>query len=714
MIMVVLFVSVSIFIDYYKKHQELSQEKTLVSKKVRHVFESEKARLVSFFSTRVKCHLASPLAIQAMEQQDRELMYQVAKGKLDILNSTNPYVTHMHFYAPDGTSLLRVHNKEAYGDKISDKRPMVAYAVNNQASVFGFEEGYFGLIFRIIEPAYNASGEYIGSLEFGLQPQYFETVIKGLFPDVKVGLAIPKSGLTLYQDDGQFTSHQHYFLAGKDIELMKPFIGRTNLETDKVIEVEGRNHILIDNIVLNDFVGNPFIKMYLLKDVQVLEDELTQSLYFRLIVGLFSMLFLFFAARFVLHYLTKNVVQLSHQLLESHAKMESVFKTSKEGLAIVDSSGKLIEVNPVFSEITERSSNRLMVTNWSDLFADQGVKIEPLNQKVIHYVTQSGNHKTLEMTLVELTHQALFLVHCRDITLFRKQQKEIENFIKVVDENVITSKTDLYGSITYASKAFCEVSGYHNEELMGQKHSIVRHPDMPADVYKDMWQTISAGKSWQGDIKNLKKDGGYYWVSATVSPDFDDNHNIVGYTAIRQDISDRKKVEKLSITDELTGLYNRRHYNDVFEQTFAKRKEEGLPFLYILMDLDHFKRYNDTYGHQKGDQVLVDFAACIRNCFHDDEDLLFRMGGEEFSAILKVENEVSAIEYINRINLELEKLAIEHKGNSVSHHVTASIGACLIIDYQQNFREQQIYKTADEALYQAKENGRNRAILYRI
>lgn len=271
--MIVVFISASILIDYYKTRQELDQQKQTVSKKVHHLFETEKNRLVSFFSTRVKCHLASPYAIQALEAKDRELTYKIAKSKLDILKSTNRYVTNMHFYAPDGTSLVRIHNKEAYGDRIADKRPMVAYAVNKQASVSGFEEGYFGLIFRIVEPAYNPEGEYIGSLEFGLQPQYFETVIKSLFPDMKVALAIPKDNLNLFQDDGRFVSHNNHYLTGEDIELLKPFIGKTLTEQERTVDINGNSHILIDDIVLNDFTGDPFIRMYLLKDVQELEDQ---------------------------------------------------------------------------------------------------------------------------------------------------------------------------------------------------------------------------------------------------------------------------------------------------------------------------------------------------------------------------------------------------------------------------------------------------------
>lgn len=711
MVLVVVFIVASILIDFFKTREELTQEKLQVTKEVKQLFESETARLVSFLQTRVKCHLASPLAIQALESKDRELTYKVAKSKLEILQKNNPFITHMHFYLPDGTSLLRVHNKDVYGDKISDKRPMVAHAVQTQASVSGFEEGYFGLIFRIIEPAYNENGDYVGSLEFGLQPEYFESILKELFPGMKVTMAISKDNLRLYQNNGHFQSYNNHYLIGEDAELLKTFIGKKLTKSERTVKVNHSNHVLISDIALNDFAGNQFIQLYLLRDVQYLEDKFIQALSFSIFLGISSLLLLFLSARFVLNYLTDQAIQLSHKLTESHSKMQSVFNTSKEGLAIVTPQGHLIETNQAFSDITERSREQLTSTNWHELFNANQIKIQRQKLDVIDFTTPKNNHKTLEIIIEKLPNQELFLVDCRDITLLRKQQIDIENYIKVVDDNVIISKTDLNGIITYASTAFCRVSGHSLEELIGKNHSIVRHPDMSPETYKNLWNTISTGNVWQGEILNRKKNSDDYWVSATIAPDYDQNNQLVGYTAIRQDITDRKKVEELSVTDELTLLYNRRHYNAAFAAEFARRKREDFPFLYILMDLDNFKLYNDNYGHQKGDEVLIAFAQCLRDCFKRAGDQLFRMGGEEFAAILQIKEESEANHLVNKVNARLKELNIEHIHNKPSKIITASIGACLIVDYSLNLSEQKIYRIADKCLYQAKEEGRNSAIL---
>ncbi|NWF66586.1 MAG: response regulator [Campylobacterales bacterium] len=124
--------------------------------------------------------------------------------------------------------------------------------------------------------------------------------------------------------------------------------------------------------------------------------------------------------------------------------------------------------------------------------------------------------------------------------------KEVKQYVKIVNEHIIVSKTDTRGMITYASRAFCAISGYDIDELIGKPHNIVRHPDMPKETFKDMWETIKSEKMWVGEVKNLRKDGTSYWVVATVFPDYDINNNLIGYVSIRQDINDKKHIEYLN------------------------------------------------------------------------------------------------------------------------------------------------------------------------
>lgn len=108
-----------------------------------------------------------------------------------------------------------------------------------------------------------------------------------------------------------------------------------------------------------------------------------------------------------------------------------------------------------------------------------------------------------------------------------------DNEFLVPEGMVIMSETDLHGTITKVNDAFVHCSGYSAEELIGQPHSILRHPDVPAGVFADMWETIQNGNAWSQIVKNRRKNGDYYWLRANVGPIFDDNENIIGYISHR-------------------------------------------------------------------------------------------------------------------------------------------------------------------------------------
>lgn len=102
------------------------------------------------------------------------------------------------------------------------------------------------------------------------------------------------------------------------------------------------------------------------------------------------------------------------------------------------------------------------------------------------------------------------------------------------DEDFIVSKTDAKGIIVYANRIFIGISGYSEADLIGSQHNIIRHPDMPRSIFKLLWETIAAGQEFMGYVKNMARDGSFYWVLATVTPDRDAAHNIVGYTSVRR------------------------------------------------------------------------------------------------------------------------------------------------------------------------------------
>ena len=115
----------------------------------------------------------------------------------------------------------------------------------------------------------------------------------------------------------------------------------------------------------------------------------------------------------------------------------------------------------------------------------------------------------------------------------------------------LISKTDLKGIITYVNTPLCKLSGYSKEELIGKPHNIIRHPDMPKQVFKTLWNTIEKGERFRGFIKNLRKDGTYYWVEAFIQPIYDENGAKIGYISSRKPISEFDKIKYEKIYKEM-------------------------------------------------------------------------------------------------------------------------------------------------------------------
>ena len=297
----------------------------------------------------------------------------------------------------------------------------------------------------------------------------------------------------------------------------------------------------------------------------------------------------------------------------------------------------------------------------------------------------------------------------KEIAKRKKIEKRLESFNTLIDETIISSSTDLEGIITEVSNAFCKISKHSQDELIGQNQNIVRHPDMSAKVFEKLWETIKADNVWEGEIKNIAKDGSTYWVYTTISPKFDEHNNKIGYVSIRQDITDKKKIEEISITDGLTNIYNRRHFNEFFPKFLNSSKRENQFISFIILDIDFFKQYNDTYGHQKGDDVLIMVSDCLKKSAHRSDDYCFRLGGEEFGLLFKSKDKKKALEFANKILKNIEELKIEHKNSKVSVYVTASMG--LYSNYANDVVSiDDVYKKADKLLYSAKESGRNKIV----
>ncbi|WP_415251163.1 diguanylate cyclase [Sulfurimonas sp.] len=185
------------------------------------------------------------------------------------------------------------------------------------------------------------------------------------------------------------------------------------------------------------------------------------------------------------------------------------------------------------------------------------------------------------------------------------------------------------------------------------------------------------------------------------------------YTKILEE--KERQLRTLSITDSLSGLYNRRHFDDIFFQEFNRAKRTELPFIYAMLDIDNFKKYNDIYGHQLGDIAISLVSDVLQHHTRRAGDYAFRIGGEEFALIFQSTQEQEDINQKKFENIlqDIKNLRISHKVNHPSLLLTISCGATKILSYH-NIDTLELYRFTDANLYEAKEKGRDRVVYKEI
>jgi two-component system chemotaxis family response regulator WspR len=181
------------------------------------------------------------------------------------------------------------------------------------------------------------------------------------------------------------------------------------------------------------------------------------------------------------------------------------------------------------------------------------------------------------------------------------------------------------------------------------------------------------------------------------------------YAALMERNAALEELKRISSTDGLTGLYNRRHFDKTLENEWKRAHRDQQPLSLVMLDVDHFKQFNDNYGHQAGDDCLVQVAAALQTSLLRPADTAARYGGEEFIAILPNTPGEGAFVLAEKMRQAIIALNIPHARSSVANHVTVSLGAATTIPTDGAGMEALI-KAADTGLYEAKETGRNRSI----
>ena len=284
----------------------------------------------------------------------------------------------------------------------------------------------------------------------------------------------------------------------------------------------------------------------------------------------------------------------------------------------------------------------------------------------------------------------------------------------------VIALVNLKGVRTYASPAVREVLGWDPEEIVGKPSLQLVHPDDTPQFQDTLRQFSEGADSRFNIVRMLRKDGSYLWIETNTRAVRDSaTGELVEMLASMRDVSTRveremkleearSRAEDMAAKDPLTGLANRRSFDSVLTREWLATRESGAPISLLMIDVDYFKLYNDTYGHQAGDHCLRRVADAISQSVRQPYDLPARYGGEEFGVILPRADEALALSVAHRILGNLAQLRIPHSGSSWGK-VTVSVGVASIARVGLDGPEP-LVEAADRALYAAKHAGRNRAV----
>jgi diguanylate cyclase (GGDEF)-like protein/PAS domain S-box-containing protein len=267
--------------------------------------------------------------------------------------------------------------------------------------------------------------------------------------------------------------------------------------------------------------------------------------------------------------------------------------------------------------------------------------------------------------------------------------------------------TDLQARIEYVNPAFTQTTGYSFEEVRGQNPRLLKSGETAPELYINLWDTLTSGQTWRGELRNRRKNGELYWEYNVITPIRDESGQISHYVSAKEDITHRKlaeqELEHLVITDPLTSLFNRRYFFTNAEKIFTRSKFASHELIAMMLDIDRFKKVNDTYGHQAGDAILREAARRLQDSIRPG-DLLARYGGEEFVLLLSGATAAHTQVIADRLIRCMREKPFQYNGTNI--FVTISLGVACLTDQVTSLDE--LLSQADRALYLAKQQGRNR------
>lgn len=333
---------------------------------------------------------------------------------------------------------------------------------------------------------------------------------------------------------------------------------------------------------------------------------------------------------------------------------------------------------------------------------------QPATAEHVHF-DQAGGARTCEVHSYPIIGSKGTVTHVieynLDITDHRNSQEQLRLLGTAIESaaNAIFV-TDQNGRITWLNDAFCRVSGYARDEILGRRPDLWKSGLQNEDFYREMWTTILAGGIWRGRVVNRHKSGRLFIVEQTITPLADRQGEISNFVVVHEDMTAREEAEqearRAARRDSLTGLANHQEFKEQIDREIRLVSVTGGEVAILLFDLDHFREINETFGRAEGDALLVAVSGRLRKNLRQT-DVLARTGGDEFAVLEVVGREGEDLQQMAHRLLSVLSAPFEVAGREL--RLSASIG----ISSGAACGADRLLEQAEIALYRAKVEGRS-------
>ncbi|MEZ5600203.1 MAG: diguanylate cyclase [Candidatus Competibacteraceae bacterium] len=433
----------------------------------------------------------------------------------------------------------------------------------------------------------------------------------------------------------------------------------------------------------------------------------------------------------ILHQRVRYILRASwtlRDLQNSEERFRTLVNAAGSVIMVLDRKARVVEFNPVAERFFSLRRGEPVAADFASALpvtSDWGALLGNPQSFESTIQALNGDERILLWNLSGFADAegvvAGLVIVGQDVTARRRAEASMRKLSYAIEQNPISVLiTDINGVIEYANPKFSEVSGYLLEEIRGKNPYFLQTNTLSAEEYQRMSQLVINGGVWQGELCSRRKNGDFFWESTHISAIRNPYGAISHFVWLREDISDRKRAEErirfLAYYDNLTHLPNRLMLQERLREAIEISRMHSCLLAVMFLDLDQFKRINDSLGHRAGDLLLQQVANRLQEClrFSDQvyiarpdtplpQDLLARLGGDEFVIVLTEFNHADAVIRVARRVLDV--MAMPFVVDNKEVFTSCSIGIAL---YPYDGDDMEVLlKHADTALYHAKDRGRN-------